>query len=108
MAAERTRIEAALADLAGDLRDDVTLGSQQTGELSQPGNRLQAEMVDTALIAGLRDQLAAVARAEERLAQGTYGRSIESGRPIPDERLEVEPLAERTIDEQARFERGRP
>jgi DnaK suppressor protein len=35
-----------------------------------------------------------------RIARGTYGRSIESGLPIPDERLEVEPLAERTIEEQ--------
>ncbi|MGH3002921.1 MAG: TraR/DksA C4-type zinc finger protein [Gaiellaceae bacterium] len=31
---------------------------------------------------------------------------MESGRPIPDERLEAVPTAERTADEQARFERG--
>ena len=53
-----------------------------------------------ALQADLRAQLAAVGRAEERLALGTYGKSVESGRPIPDERLEAEPLAERTIEEQ--------
>jgi DnaK suppressor protein len=50
--------------------------------------------------------MAAVERAEERLAAGTYGLSIESGEPIPDERLEAVPTAERTAEEQARFERG--
>ena len=46
-------------------------------------------------------------RAEGRLAAGTYGLSIESGEPIPDERLEALPNAERTAEEQERFERGR-
>ena len=108
VAAERHRIEAALSELTGDLRSDEALESDQAGEASESGNRLQAEMIETALIAGLREQLQAVERAEQRLARGTYGLSIESGRQIPDERLEVEPLAERTIDEQARYERGRP
>jgi RNA polymerase-binding transcription factor DksA len=31
-------------------------------------------------------------RTEDRLAAGTYGRSVLSGRPIPDERLEAFPL----------------
>ena len=54
----------------------------------------------------LRAELTAVERAEERLAAGTYGLSIESGKPIPDERLEAVPTAERTAEEQARYERG--
>jgi len=54
----------------------------------------------------LRIELAAVDRAEERLAAGTYGLSIESGEPIPDERLEAVPTAERTAEEQAHYERG--
>jgi DnaK suppressor protein len=53
----------------------------------------------------LRVDLAAVERAEQRLAEGTYGLSIESGEPIPDERLEIMPTAERTAEEEARFER---
>ena len=40
-------------------------------------------------------------RAEARLAAGTYGLSIESGKPIPDERLEAVPTAERTVEEEA-------
>ena len=50
-------------------------------------------------------ELAAVARAEGRLIDGAYGLSIVSGEPVPDERLEAVPTAERTAEEQARFER---
>ena len=52
----------------------------------------------------LREELAAIERAEQRLRDGTYGLSVESGEPIPDERLEVVPWAERTAEEQARYE----
>jgi DnaK suppressor protein len=45
-------------------------------------------------------QLAAVERAEARLAAGTYGLSVESGEAIPDERLEVSPTAELTVEEE--------
>jgi len=51
----------------------------------------------------LQAELAAVERAEARLAAGTYGRSIESGEPIPDERLEALPTAERTVAEEQRL-----
>ncbi len=54
----------------------------------------------------LRGELAALERAEARLAIGTCGRSIESGEPIPDERLEANPLAERTVEEKRRLERS--
>ena len=49
----------------------------------------------------LRRDLEAVARAEARLDAGTYGISVESGKPIPDERLEAVPTAERTAEEEA-------
>ena len=54
----------------------------------------------------LRAELAAIERAEQRLRDGTYGLSVESGRPIPCKRLEVIPSAERTVEEQARYERA--
>jgi RNA polymerase-binding transcription factor len=60
-----------------------------------------------ALADELRDRLAALERAEQRLAAGTYGLSIESGTPIPDERLEALPTAEGTAEEErARSEGG--
>ncbi len=39
-------------------------------------------------------------RVEARLEAGTYGISIESGEPIPAERLEAIPTAERTAEEE--------
>ena len=47
----------------------------------------------------------AIDRAFKRIEEGTYGLSVESGKPIPDARLELIPWAERTAEEQARFER---
>jgi RNA polymerase-binding transcription factor len=95
--AERTRIERAL----------VHLERQDTGEPSDevdPGNlasELSQNEFNEGLADDLRDELAAVDRAEARLAAGRYGLSIESGKPIPDERLETVPTAERTVEEEA-------
>ncbi len=54
----------------------------------------------------LNHRMQALQRAEGRLAAGTYGRSVLSGQPIPDERLEAFPLAELTVDEEAAQERA--
>jgi DnaK suppressor protein len=97
LAAERERIERALARLA----------PQETGEPADeedPANlasELYQDELDEGLADDLREELAAVERAEARLAAGTYGLSIESGKPIPDERLEAVPTAERTVEEEA-------
>ena len=104
VAAERTRIEAALRELIGEVRAEGVLERQQTGE-SDSGSELATEMVEVALVANLRAELAAVARAEERIAAGSFGRSVDSGLAIPDERLEAELLAERTLEEQ-RYDEG--
>ena len=104
VARERTRVEALLAEHVSEIRADGSLQRQQTGEYEDAASALDSESVSVALAADLREQLAAVERAEERIAGGTYGRSIESGLWIPDERLEAEPLAERTIEEQRDYE----
>lgn len=96
LAAERTRIERALA---GARREDDGEIADITDAANQATDLYQEEY-DEGLTDDLRGQLAAVERAEERLAAGTYGLSIESGQPIPDERLEVLPTAELTADEE--------
>jgi RNA polymerase-binding transcription factor DksA len=68
-------------------------------------DRGTVEETDEAVARQLTSRLAALQRAEDRLAAGTYGRSVLSGRPIPDERLEAFPLAELTVDEEAARER---
>ena len=102
LAQERRRIEEALALLReGPLEADnrIEPGDEDSEDLYQ-------DEFDAGREADLRDQLAAVERAEARLAEGTYGLSVESGEPIPDERLEAAPAAERTVEEQERWERG--
>ena len=98
LTAERERIERALArhrhEDTGRLADD-----EEPGDV---GSDLYQDELDEGLSDDLRDQLAAVERAEARLAEGAYGISIESGQPIPDERLEAFPTAERTTEEEAR------
>ena len=59
-----------------------------------------------ALLAGERARWAALQRAEARFAAGSYGRSVHSGQPIGDERLEADALAELTLEEAAAAERG--
>lgn len=106
VARERIRIEAALAESASAERDEDASHFDQTGESAEAGAEIQHELVDDAVAATLRNELAAVIRAEARIAQGTYGRSIESSARIADDRLEAEPLAERTVEEQSRYERS--
>jgi len=107
VARERARIEADLRRLNADANAEAELHRQQTGEAREAGTDLEREEVDIALLADLREALKAVGRAEARLAAHTYGRSVESGVAIPDDRLEAAPLAERTIEEQRRLEQGR-
>jgi DnaK suppressor protein len=103
LAAERRRIEKALADLVPGGDDELSHYDQHPADA---GSELFEQERDSGIAERLKAELDAVARAERRLAEGTYGRSIESGKPIPDQRLEAVPTAERTVEEQARLDRG--
>ena len=96
LAAERERIERALRRL-GPVDDGEEADEFDAANLA--ADLYQDELAE-GLEEDLREQLAAVERAEARLAAGTYGLSIESGQPIPDERLEALPTAELTADEE--------
>jgi RNA polymerase-binding transcription factor len=101
LAAERERIERALAD-----RDTPAQGEELADydqHLGDEGSELYESERDAGLADQLREELAAVERAEQRLAEGKYGISVDSGDPIPDDRLEALPTAERTVEEQARL-----
>jgi DnaK suppressor protein len=102
LARERARIERGLRDI-GPI-DDGELATENDQHLADHATDTYENSYEQGLAEQLRDELAALERAEARLAEGKYGLSIESGKPIPDERLEAYPLAERTVEEQARFE----
>jgi DnaK suppressor protein len=100
LARERKRIEALLADLNLGERDE----DADPFEAPDVAPDLLDAEIDEGLAERLREELAAIERAERRLAEGAYGLSTESGKPIPDARLEAVPWAERTAEEQARYE----
>jgi RNA polymerase-binding transcription factor DksA len=71
VARERSRVEGLLAAQVGEIRADGSLQRQQTGESDDAASELDSESVSVALAANLREQFAAIERAEERFAQGT-------------------------------------
>jgi DnaK suppressor protein len=92
---ERKRVEEELADLGNDptSADEPEAFGDEGAELDQAGR-------DAAIRDELKRTLAAIGRAEQRLEDGSYGVSVVSGEPIPDERLEAVPWAERTVEEE--------
>lgn len=102
LAAERERIEQELAALRRE-------GPEEADRRREPGDRdsenLYQDEFDAGRARDLRDRLDAVERAEARLADGSFGLSVRSGEPIPDERLEANPTAELTVAEQERSAR---
>ncbi len=79
-------------------------GQREPGD--EDSENLYQDQFNAGRVEDLRKELAAVERAEARLAEGTYGLSVQSGEPIPDGRLEARPTAERTVEEQERYDRG--
>ncbi len=100
LARERNRIEQAMAALERE-------GPLEASDRVEPGDKdsedLYQDELDEGRLDDLRQEMAALVRAEARLEAGTYGLSVDSGEPIPDGRLEAVPLAERTVEEERRL-----
>ena len=104
----RTRLQAERAEVAELLGETESAEQQdratedeeaETGDSADAATSLTAEGLDDSTAETLRDRLAAIDRALRRLDDGTYGRSVRSGVPIPDERLDADPAAELTVEE---------
>ncbi|MGO8961376.1 MAG: TraR/DksA family transcriptional regulator [Streptosporangiaceae bacterium] len=101
----RARLSGERADVARLLKDAASAAAQDREAEDEPGDYadaaqpLTAQGLDDAIVADLQGRLAAIDRALARLDDGSYGLSIRSGQPIPDERLEADPAAELTIEE---------
>ena len=97
---ERRRTEQLLAGLTDEQGADRT-AADQPGDMFDSAEPLIGEIADDSVAAQLQGHLAAIGRAEKRLEAGTYGYSVRTGLPIPDERLEADPTAELTAEEAA-------
>ena len=102
---ERRRLDLLGRAVARDHDDAVAVSSGLEDQVDGAGRRVTEE-TSQALGERLRDRWGALERAEARLAAGTFGASILSGQPIPDERLEAFPLAELTVEEAAQRDLG--
>jgi DnaK suppressor protein len=101
LAAQRAEAESLLKSVDAEGREDRESEDDEGVDIADPAQSLSAEGESDAIAESLRDRLAAIERAEQRLAGGTYGRSVRSGAPIPDARLEADPTAELTVEEAA-------
>lgn len=100
LTAERDEVRDMLIDAETAVREDresrTGNGPGDAGDAALP---LAAEATDEDIAARLRERLDAIERALRRLDDGTYGLSVRSGAPIPEQRLEADPAAELTVEE---------
>jgi RNA polymerase-binding transcription factor len=97
LARQRARVESELASIRRD-------GPLEASARREPGDEGSEDLYEDEVQEGrrqtLEDELEAIGRAEARLQAGTFGLSIQSGAPIPDERLQALPTAELTVEEE--------
>ena len=94
LAAKRAEVQKLLAETETAGWEDRGSEDEKGTDVADPAQSLTQQGMDDAIAESLKDRLAALGRAEQRLADGTYGRSVQSGKPIPDARLEADPAAE--------------
>ena len=99
--AEREHLRQQLATVGRSEAEDRQ-AEDEVGDEADSAQPLEAQGIDDAVAESLRGRLAAVERALQRVDDGTYGRSVRSGTPIPDARLEADPAAELTVEEAAK------
>lgn len=97
--AERSEVAKLVSDAESAGAEDRAAEVGETGDYADSAQPLAAQAMDDAMADSFRNRLAAIDRALTRLDNGTYGRSVRSGEPIPDARLEADPAAELTIEE---------
>jgi RNA polymerase-binding transcription factor DksA len=100
--------ERTLRDKIAERRDALDVAANPpdpAGDIADKAfSRSRAE-VEHDLIEMSLKELAGIAAARERVANGTYGECIECGEPIAPARLQVNPTARRCAACQARHEK---
>jgi DnaK suppressor protein len=101
---ELVRIREGMADDERDLGEAEGDTQLDSGDLSQD---LFTREMDASIGEQVGRRLGEIDRALQKIEEGTYGLSDDSGESIPRGRLEAVPEALRTVEEQQRFERER-
>lgn len=98
LSAERRRVTQLLDGIVQGRRENRD-AANEPGDMTDSAEPLTAEEADDAIAASLGERLDAIERAEQRLHEGAFGRSVRSGALIPDDRLRADPAAELTVEE---------
>ena len=99
LAVKRAELEAELAGLSAPVDDQ---GGISFGKRVGDGTSMAVERLSqVAVHERLQDTLAEVVRAEEKLAEGSYGTCDACAKPIPVERLEALPWATLCVEDAA-------
>jgi DnaK suppressor protein len=96
---ERDEVASLLRGTEQEAETGLTTDDDSPRDYGDAALPLTQQANDEAVAADLQDRLDAIDRALARIEAGTYGRSVLSGEPIPDARLEADPAAELTVDE---------
>ena len=109
--AARKRLEDLLAELEASAAVLQHSGGADTGELTtldqhpaDSGTSLADADREEASLEVLLGQQERVRAALARVEAGSYGRCVDCGRELPDERLDARPEAERCVDCQQKAE----
>lgn len=113
IAQQRKRLEALRRQLLGgeeSMLADERTGQEQHGDEAEEFEDEAQGMAQNEVNQSLHDaddqRVGDIERALQKIDEGTYGLSDESGEPIPRARLEVMPEAILTVAEQSRREAG--
>ncbi|SAL01848.1 General stress protein 16O [Caballeronia pedi] len=91
--------------IASERRLQEERGSEAE-EYEDDAQRMEQDIANQALRNVNDQRIGDIERALQKIAEGTYGLSDESGVPIPKARLEAMPEALFTVEEQGRREAG--
>ncbi len=110
-AALRAALEAKRAELVREHEKNLSEGTRSEEAFADPMDAAEREEEEEEELLGLASQeralLSEIDRALAKMANGTYGVSDLSGRPIPLKRLRAVPWARLTADEEAERETRR-
>jgi RNA polymerase-binding transcription factor DksA len=109
----RQRLEQLLSDVdrsistleAENARPPSSLGRDI--DTADPGSALSDADREAAVIEAMMGQRGHLTAALDRIEAGSYGKCVECGAALPDDRLEARPDAARCVTCQARAENGR-
>lgn len=84
---------------------DAATASEEYQNIEDAAVDAQEMQQEQAIIVNQRTQLNEVVAALQRIEDGTYGKSVVSGKAIPEKRLEVMPWASRCVEEEEVLDR---